>query len=64
MKTLIYFRIELQDRERACTTLSTRNSFGLLPPLIVNKKHINLKKTTSSVLSVILINLCVLHMCD
>jgi len=23
--------LEMQDRERACSTLTTRNSFGLLP---------------------------------
>ena len=45
--------VELQDRERACSTPITSNSFGLLPKSIVNEK---LEKTTSSVLSGIFTN--------
>ena len=42
-------RIELQDREKACATL------GFCPRVIVNEKPPNLEKTTSSVLSILLI---------
>ena len=45
-----------RQRERACTTPTTRNSFELLPCRVIkNETHRNLEKTTSSVLSVILI---------
>ena len=49
--------VELQDRERACSTPITSNSFGLLPKSIVNEKLIHLETTTSTVLSFILTNL-------
>ena len=50
--------VELQDRERrACSMPTTRNSFGLLPLGYCERNNLNLEKTTSSVLSVILINL-------
>ena len=51
-KELHACRVELQDRERE----HTRNSFGLLPQgYILNEKLLNLEKTTSSVLSVLLL---------
>ena len=34
--------LELQDRERARSTQTARNSFGLLPQGIVNEKFLNL----------------------
>ena len=49
--------VELQDRERACSTTTARNSFWLCPKVVVNEKPQNLEMTTSSaVLSVVLIN--------
>ena len=36
------------------STRHARNSFGLLPRVIVNVKPLNLKNTTSSVISVLL----------
>jgi len=50
--------VELQDTVRTCSTPTTRNFFGFCLRVIVNETHLNLLKTTSSVLSVILINLC------
>ena len=50
------FCVELQDREKACSTPHMRNFFELLHEgKIVNEKPLNLKKTTSSVLSVLLL---------
>ena len=47
-----------RDRESAFFTPTTRNTVGLLPQGYCERTHINLEKTTYSVLSVILINLC------
>ena len=47
----------LSQRESQFCVDYTRNSFGFYLMVIVNEKHINLEKTKSSVLSVILINL-------
>ena len=48
------------DRVRACSTPTTSNALGLCLRVIMNEKHIYLEKTTSSVLSGILINLCLI----
>ena len=57
-KPLKYLKLSYIKRDRACSTPTTLNSFGASASgAIVNKILINLEKTTSSVLSVILINL-------
>ena len=44
------------EAESTCrSTRHARNSFGLLPQVFVNEKPLNVKKTTSSVLSVLLL---------
>ena len=48
------------DRVRACSTPTTSNALGLCLRVIMNEKHKHLEKTTSSVLSGILINLCLI----
>ena len=48
--------IDLQDRQRACST-----PLGFCIRVSVNETHKNLKKTTSDVLSVILTNLWLHH---
>ena len=47
--------VELQDRE---SLFLRETPLGFCLRVIVNEFHPNLEKTTSSVLSVILINLC------
>ena len=47
-----------RDRESGFFTPTTRNSVGLLPQGYCERTHINFENTTCSVLSVILINLC------
>ena len=50
--------VELQDREREPVLRRLRvTPLYFCVRVFVNEKHINLEKTTSSVLSVILINL-------
>ena len=56
---VFWFIITLRQKEFNADSveLQDRVTFGLLSQRIVNKKPLNLEKTTSSVLSVILINL-------
>ena len=49
--------VSCNSAERACSTPTTRNSFGLLPQSSCERNTYNLEKTTSSVQAVIFINL-------